>query len=40
MNVQVEMLDDEEYKQFTQLGAALTEEGKKQVSFFRLVHSF
>ena len=35
--LEVEILQDEVYKQFTQLGAALTDDGKKQVSFFRSI---
>ena len=35
VSLEVEILDDEEHKQFTQVGAALTES--KQVSFFRSI---
>ena len=35
--LEVDTLQDGAYKQFTQFGAALTDEGKKQVSFFRSI---
>merc|ERR1711915_1166849 len=37
VTLEVEMLDDGEYRQFTQLGSAITDPGKMQVSFFRSI---
>ena len=37
LTLEVEMLYDEEYRQLTQIGAALSEDGKKQIRFFRSI---
>ena len=37
VTIEVEVCYDEAFRQFTQIGAAISEEGRKQVSFFRSI---